>query len=106
MNRQRRQQRAAARATRLNPKDRNLLVAIATGRVQRGILYGDFEPYRLDGQNVGLQLRLLRLRMLVALPPLSPPLLTRRGEATIRALQEGSPRSNSFPVGGIRANSR
>jgi hypothetical protein len=88
VNEQRRHDRAVARAARLNPRQREVLIAVAAGSVQRGILYGDFEPYRLAGRSVGWHVRMLRLRMLVALPPLSPPQLTRLGEATVQALTE------------------
>lgn len=86
MNARRHLDRAHRRAAQLNSRQRAVLLAVAAGRVQRGVLYGDFEPYLLEGRSIGWQLRMLRLRMLVALPPLSPPVLTRLGETTVHAL--------------------
>lgn len=78
--------RDAARAARLSHQLREVLLAIADQRVTRGVLFGNLEPFRLDGRTVDWQVRALVLRALASALPLGAPALTRRGHRTVLAL--------------------
>jgi hypothetical protein len=64
----------------LTPEQYRVLRAVADGRIARGVLLGDLEPYLLDDREVIWPLRRLVLRGLVVLHPIGPPSLTSRGQ--------------------------
>lgn len=68
---------------RLTPSQYQVLQAVADGRISRGWLLGDLEPYLFDGRDVIGELRRLVLRRLVLLAPAGPPRLTRRGRRVL-----------------------
>lgn len=70
---------------RLTPRHYEVLQAVADGRICRGWLLGDLEPYLLDGRDVIGDLRRLVLRRLVLLHHAGPPSLTRRGRWVLNA---------------------
>lgn len=68
---------------RLTPRQYQVLQAVADGRIARGWLLGDLEPYLLEDRDVIGVLRRLVLRRLVLLAPIGPPSLTRRGRRVL-----------------------
>ena len=70
---------------RLTTRQYEVLQAVADGRVCRGWLLGDLEPYLLNGRDVIGELRRLVLRRLVLLHHAGPPSLTRRGRWVLDA---------------------
>jgi hypothetical protein len=67
----------------LTPRQYQVLQAVADGRIARGWLLGDLEPYLLEDRDVIGVLRRLVLRRLVLLAPIGPPSLTRRGRRVL-----------------------
>jgi hypothetical protein len=68
---------------RLTPRQYQVLQAVADGRIARGWLLGDLEPYLFQDRDVIGVLRGLVLRRLVLLAATGPPRLTRRGRRVL-----------------------
>jgi len=77
----------ASTTAALSAEQCRVLAAVAEGRIDRGYLLGDLEPYLLDGREVIKPLRVLVLHRLVVLRPIGPPDLTGRGRRAIGAFQ-------------------